>query len=393
MKSTLKLSALTLALFTAMPAISVAGDCPLPGTAIYTLHNDSKGNEILGFSCTKNGDFNQFKVATNGTGTDLDSAYLVSSGALALSTNEKYLFAVNPGSNSLSAFLITENGLELLDVEPEPGVRPVSVTFHDNVLYVGNSGDNSIVGFKFSPANGSLSVLPNSYRKISPRTENKGLIEYSSDPLDIAQISFSSDGNTLVISQRKVNRISTVMLDADKIPANIVFSTTSSDPSPFGFAFAKRDVLLVTHEYLDTEGKNTPNSSAGTYKLDPVTGQLNKISGALASGQTATCWTASTPDGQVFYATSPLTSAISSYNVGFDGSLTLRQSKAASTDPVPSDVAIANGRTLFTINSSNNIDKLGKSSISVFHINDDFTLAPIGTLSNLPINLMGLVAR
>lgn len=61
--------------------------------------------------------------ATGGTGT---GAGLGNQGALALCGNQRYLFALNAGSNDLSVFRIHRGGLELLDRAAEEGVTPAS---------------------------------------------------------------------------------------------------------------------------------------------------------------------------------------------------------------------------------------------------------------------------
>ena len=83
-------------------------------------------------------------VSTGGAGT---GGGLGNQGAVFLSQNEKWLLAVNAGSDSISAFAVDRDGLRLTDVVPSGGVRPVSITEHHGIVYVLNAGSDTITGF------------------------------------------------------------------------------------------------------------------------------------------------------------------------------------------------------------------------------------------------------
>src|SRR5439155_736558 len=63
-----------------------------------------------------------------GTGSGLGSQS-------AVTVSHDLLFAVNAGSDSISEFQVKRDELRLLRVFPSNGVRPISVTVHDDVLY------------------------------------------------------------------------------------------------------------------------------------------------------------------------------------------------------------------------------------------------------------------
>ena len=50
------------------------------------------------------------------------------------------LFAVNPGSDSISSFRVRGHRLERIDTDPSGGDRPISLTVDDGLLYVLNAG-------------------------------------------------------------------------------------------------------------------------------------------------------------------------------------------------------------------------------------------------------------
>jgi len=69
------------------------------------------------------------------------------------------LFAVNAGSNQISVLSISESGLDLVDVVDSGGTRPISLTAHDNLLYVLNEGGTpNITGFTIGD-DGTLTAL------------------------------------------------------------------------------------------------------------------------------------------------------------------------------------------------------------------------------------------
>ena len=132
---------------------------------VYTLSNDATRNEVLAFQRYGNGHMEPAgHFATGGTGT---GSGLGNQGALALSDGERYLFAVNAGSNDVSVFRVTRDGLELVDRVAEEGLTPVSVTVDRNRVYVVNAGDDSIFGFRFDPRAGKLRPLPQSHQTLS----------------------------------------------------------------------------------------------------------------------------------------------------------------------------------------------------------------------------------
>ena len=72
-----------------------------------------------------------------------------SSNSLILNEPKRCLFAVNAGSNTVSSFRVGRKHLTLVSVVDSQGVFPVSLTEHNDVFYVLNSGSTgSLVGFR-----------------------------------------------------------------------------------------------------------------------------------------------------------------------------------------------------------------------------------------------------
>src|SRR5216683_7157135 len=134
--------------------------------AVYTLTNQTSGNAVAIFTRAADGRLTAAgTVSTGGTGT---GAGLGSQGALALNDEGQLLFAVNAGSNEISAFQVNpEARLSLVARTPSGGTRPISLTVHGHLVYVLNAGGSgNISGFTID-VNGALTPLAGSTRPLS----------------------------------------------------------------------------------------------------------------------------------------------------------------------------------------------------------------------------------
>ena len=92
--------------------------------------------------------------ATHGLGGVLTGSvvdHTASEGALTYDRASGLLFAVNPGSDSVSVFRVSGDRLRLSQVVWSGGQFPVSVTVHGNHAYVLNAlGGGSVSGYRIS---------------------------------------------------------------------------------------------------------------------------------------------------------------------------------------------------------------------------------------------------
>ncbi|HZI56441.1 MAG TPA: hypothetical protein VFF39_06680, partial [Verrucomicrobiae bacterium] len=65
---------------------------------------------------------------------------LDSQDALISAHNGRFLLAVNAGSNDISVMAVTREGLRLIDKAWSGGIYPVSIAFHNGLVYVINLG-------------------------------------------------------------------------------------------------------------------------------------------------------------------------------------------------------------------------------------------------------------
>jgi 6-phosphogluconolactonase len=327
------------------------------GGAVFTETNAS-ANAVQAYAQSGDGTLTPGAAyPTDGSGTG--AAGLGSQGALAL--DHGWLLAVNAGSNDVSAFRVRGTHLVLVNRVPSGGTTPNSVTLHHGIAYVLNSGGTgNISGFRLTrhglvPLSGTTQPL-------------------SSTTAGAVQVSFTPADDQLVVSEKGANTIDTYPVDRWG-RAGPGTAHASAGAAPFGFAFGRRDSLLVTEA-----GASALSSS----QLDPFA----TLTASLPNGQGAACWAASTRSGRLVYTANAATDSISAYSVASDGSLALvtpggaTAQLAAGTHPL--DEAISRDRTLY-VNGGNT------GTINAFRIDGDGSLTPLGSVSGLPVGFGGLV--
>jgi DNA-binding beta-propeller fold protein YncE len=282
------------------------------------------------------------------------------------------LFAVNAGSHDVSVFAVSNNGLQLTDVEPSGGEHPISLTSYGQVLYVLNDGGSgNISGFSLDPG-GDLTPLAGSAQPLS-----NGGAGAAPGP---AQVAFAPDGNTLVVTEKASNAILTYPVAGGLAQPPTI--NPSSGMTPFGFEFNRRGVLVVSEAFGGSPGA----SALSSYTVSG--GNLDLISPSVGTTQTAACWIAIHQSGKVAFTTNTGSSSISSYLIGHDASLSLLDPVAGYTGDGsrPSDMAFStNGLYLYALSG-------GTSTISAFRATPGGALTGID-LASVPAGSVGLAAR
>ena len=337
--------------------------------AVYTLSNSAAGNEVIMFKRSGQGTLtNAGSFSTGGTG---NGAGLGSQGALVLHNN--YVFAVNAGSDEVSALSVGANGLSLVDKKPSGGIMPISVTAYNNLLYVLNAGGTgNITGFWIG-SDGTLSEIAGSTQPLSSG---------ASGP---AQVEFSPDGSLLVVTEKAANAISTYLVGGNGIASGPA-TQSSAGQTPFGFAFDKRGHIIVSEAF----GGGVLAGAMSSYNV--AAGGTSLITGPIFNTQTAPCWVAVTKNGKFAYTTNTGSSNISGYKIGNDGSLTLfndgGNTASTGTGSSPLDMAVSNNSQYLYVVSK------GTNTISVFRIdNGHGGLTAVETINGLPASVVGLAGN
>ena len=297
---------------------------------------------------------------------------LASQGALVLGPGNQFVFAVNAGSNQISVLRVGRSGLALVDVVDSGGVRPISLTVHEDLLYVLNEGGTpNITGFTIGD-DGILTSLDGSTQPLIGGA--------AADP---AQVSFNKDGTLLVVTEKLGNRLDTYVVDENGV-ASAPTDNPSSGMTPFGFSFNNDDFLVVSEAF-----GGAPNQSAASSYSSDVAGVLSVITGSLHNDQTASCWVVIPNNGKLAIVSNTGSGTISTYNIDEAGTLTLANAVAADLGPTsaPRDSALSNNGHLLFVQTG------GGVSVDVFRIESNGTLTPIETLGGLPFGAQGIAAK
>ncbi|MEZ4868629.1 MAG: beta-propeller fold lactonase family protein [Caldilineaceae bacterium] len=329
-----------------------------------------RGNEIVMYRRAADGALTltgRFPTGGMGLGSGLGSQ-----GALVLSNNGRWLFTVNGGSNEISVFAVHSAGLVLTDKVASGGSRPVSLTVRKNLLYVLNAGDSgNITGFELDKE-GKLTALANATRNLS----NNG----SGAAPGPGQISFSPKGDLLIVTEKGTNLIDTYAVDKQGHSTGPTIHI-SSGVTPFGFAFAQAETLVVSEAF----GGAASASAVSSYHVDR---RLTLISASVPTGQTAACWIAVTKDGKYAYSTNAGSASLSGYQVNTDGSLTLLNSRAGETGDGtgPTDAAVSNnGRLIYALSPRS-------QTVIGFTVQADGSLTLVGSFGGLEAGAAGIAA-
>lgn len=332
-----------------------------PG-AVYALTNSPAGNSVVVYNRAGNGTLEPGGVfASGGAGS---GAGLGSQGAVIVSDDRRFLFAVNAGSDSVSSFRMVPGGLVLADTVSSGGDLPTSLTFRYGTLYVLNAGvPNNISGFTVDRS-GKMRPLPGSTRPLSAA---------STSP---AQVELSDDGDYLVVTERATNLLDLYTVDRDGYAAG-PFVRPSAGPTPFGFAIDKRNTVFVSEAGA--------GGGASTYRIRASLG-LVPVSSMVMTGQRAACWAVVTRNGRYGYVTNAGTGNISGFAIGHNGTATLLDADGvtAVTGGNPTDAVLSHDSQFLYVRVS------ALSQIAIFRVKADGSLKALPPLTGTPAGLAGL---
>jgi 6-phosphogluconolactonase (cycloisomerase 2 family) len=374
MKKTIIIASLgiTLLLLASSSLLGTAANPSKPGF-VYTIDNKAS-NSVLEFQAGPSPFLTLVGTyTTHGSGT---GAKLASQGAVTLTQNGEWLLVVDAGSNQITVFQVNGDGsLSFASVVSSEGTAPISVTAHDNLVYVLDNGTKTvpgnIAGFWLSNS-GVLTFVPGSIQPLSGTA--------NSSP---EQIGFNNDGNVLVVTEKAAGVIDTYTLGSGGV-ASAPTITPSNSAGPYGFAFTAQGYLIL--------------SEAGTGTLSSYSvsdgGSLRTLSGSIPDFGLAPCWVAISPNGQFVYSSNAHGGTISGYAVSGTGTISLFSSVAAKTSIPTLDLAFGGSR-----NGNSDYDHglflyvLNGNSITSFQAFPDGSIAQFAAASGLPSSATGLAAN
>jgi 6-phosphogluconolactonase len=325
---------------------------------VYVQTNDADANEVIVFRGGSDGRLERSGAyATGGKGTG--KPHLASQSSVVLAGD--HLFVANAGSDEVSVFAIEGDGLRLRNRVASGGSMPTSIAVHRETVAVLNAGGEPNVSvFELDGGKLATCALP------------------GSDP---AQVAFSPDGQTLVVTDRATDSIHAFTVEKGRI-ADRPVTHASSGATPYGFDFTADGKLIVTEAAGAQVGKASASSYvlAGPAKLDP-------ISGPIGNTRSEVCWAVIGKDGRFAYVTNFGDGTISTYEIASDGSISLRDPVAARTyegEPGLRDEGLSeDGRFLYALHAD-------RRRIFAWEVGEDGSLAVIGGADDLPATAAGL---
>ena len=277
--------------------------------AVYTATTGVHRNRVIVNRLYANGELKRVRfVDTNGSGmnsTDLDP--LFSQGRVVVHSN--YLFVINPGSNSLSMFLINPSDatkLTLISVEPVYGSYPISVAV--NSKYACTLTGGHLTGIRcFTYGSTGLSMVSSFDRNL---TKYVSQTEPPTGPFNTtSEIAFSADNRALIVSVKGGPPVPGYLLFFLLSHGNTKLATDPVQQRPkntllaFSLQLVGRNGLLVTDP-----GKNV----VLTMKYSSKTGVIYHSQSSLVNASLAfpICWSAYSPRTDNYYIVSAVQSAV-----------------------------------------------------------------------------------
>ena len=328
--------------------------------AVYVQTNESGGNRAIAFRREADGSLHEVGAYDTGGRGD-GKPHLTSQGSVVLTGDGAHLLVTNAGSGDLSVFAVDADGLSLV-ATVVTGPAPKSVAEHAGIVYVLNTGQPSLVGFRLDGL------------------EPIGEVALA-DGSDPAQVGFAPGGASVVVTDRGADAIVQFPVDGEGRLGDSRVSP-SSGPTPYGFTFAG-DTLVVTEAFGAAKGK----AAASSYRLGA--GGATAVSRSIGNGRSEICWAIATEDGRYAFTTNFADGAVSRWAIGGDGSITLEDATAGvAVDGQPGlrdEDLTRDGRFLYAVDADSR-------RVFGWAVKNGGTLDPVGSWAELPATAAGLAA-
>jgi 6-phosphogluconolactonase len=337
------------------------------GTGALYVQTNAPANDVIAYGRSADGMLTKTGVyPTGGAGTD--AAHLPSQGSVILTGDRRHLLVANAGSDDVTVFAVTGDGLDRVGTSPSGGTTPRSIAERDGLVYVLNTGKPSLNGFRIG-SDGLVPVLGAEH-------------PLASENADPAQVGFAPDGRSLVVTERGSDAIVTYPVGMDGI-LGMPMSIASSGPTPYGFAFTSSGSLIVTEAFRAQKGA----AAASTYILRD--GALTPITGSVGNERSEICWAVTSVDDRFAFTTNFADGAVSSWAIADDGALTLLDATAGTAVDGASGLRDEDlsddGRFLYAIDADG-------ARVYGWSIAADGTLSPLGSWDGVPATVAGIAA-
>jgi 6-phosphogluconolactonase len=328
--------------------------------AVYVQTNEAEENRVIAFR--REGDGSLVEVGAYATGGRGDGKpHLTSQGSVVLTGDGSHLLVTNSGSGDVGVLTVDGDALSLV-ATVATGSGPKSVAENAGIVYVLNTGEPSLVGFRLD-----------------------GLERIGEYPLadgsDPAQVGFSPDGASVLVTDRGTDAIVRFPVgEAGRLADGR--TSPSAGPTPYGFVFAG-DTLVVTEAFGAAKGK----AAASSYRFDA--GEATPVSRSIGNGRSEICWAVATSDGRYAFTTNFADGAVSRWAIAGDGSITLEDATAGvAVDGRPGlrdEDLTADDKFLYAIDADSR-------RVFGWAVRNGGSLDLVGSWADLPATAAGLAA-
>jgi 6-phosphogluconolactonase (cycloisomerase 2 family) len=290
---------------------------------------------------------------------------------IALARGGGALYAVDGGSDRVAAFHARGTSLESIGGTPSGGQRPVSVALDGDRLFVLNAGragaDATVAEFRIGPDGLPVAVPGGS------QTLPAGAV--------VSQVLVSPDGDQVVVTDRGNDLILAYPVGNDG-GLGAAETTPSIGQTAFGFAFAGRDVLVVSEAF-----GGAPDASATSSYVLGDDGAATVVSASVVTTETAACWVDISRNGHFAYVTNTGSGTVTGYRIGRNGSLAILNADGvtATTGGEPVDAAVSDRYYYVHARVTNEL-----VGFRINHANGSLT--PVGEPVPLPATAAGVAA-
>ncbi|MBK1834985.1 lactonase family protein [Roseibacillus ishigakijimensis] len=334
--------------------------------ALYVASNKAEGNTLVGFAQQEDGSLEkigEFETGGKGTGKMeiFDGGYdathpladgidpLISAYGLFKTPDDRFLLVVNSGDGTVSSLAVGKDyQLEAVSTVKAAAAHPLSIAVSGDLVYVASAGKGptpppftgNLSGFRID-SDGKLSPIEDSIRDLGARP---------------SCVAFTPDGKHLVVDELVTGLVKVFAVGKEgrlsQEPVSQVASPHAKEEGrwlaiPVGFDLVQKGestvVLVSEARFLNNQGElrkeegkvpqaplySWQTSSTSSYLIDSE-GKIKLVSGDVLTGkeqeggQIANCWVEISADGDTLWAANALSSSLSSYQIGDEGTLTLR---------------------------------------------------------------------
>ncbi|KAI0560547.1 Nitrous oxide reductase [Gracilaria domingensis] len=375
---------------------------------VYAMSNGVTENTIIVYARRPDGTVQLLDPAlkTGGKGAvlSLTSPFdpLFSAFSLVITSDYRFVMAVNAGSSSVSVFrILPDFSLLLVHVRTVAGFGPVSIAVSGNVVYVASIDSDGEFDDVFSQRGVLSGFVLSSSGRLAPLPGSGRLLNFRP-----SAILFSPDRRSLVVS---CVLSGVTAIETGRLEEIVVFSV-----NPMGILSSTPVSTATSTELGNTEGRNLPGaigfetvesrgvqyvvvpevrSLAGPDGMDPLE-QASSVSTwtldaesqllplqldvpvglSVTSGQIDACWIAFSNDLSTFWVTNTPSNSTSVFS--FEKGISNLEEEVGATGTFPTD--------LWLSSDGNFLYQLFVGSIGVFEIGEGGSLTEIQNTTNVP---------